>query len=223
MRISRLDGKAKDTRGKGHLQRIRVDDGRQVAPVLAAVVAGIDFAAFRAQEHDLWVVRVELQRPHGPSFREIHPLPVIATVLTPIHPALRADKHRLAVLRVDGNGPHLWRGGHAIGELFPVRSAGALAIEAMGFGTDIDIRFVCHTVSLLSEMALRRSHWCLQLYHARPPLTAPSRSFCTPATAQARSVRTKTPYTRPASVQGFEPDHAVTYQPVSVRDLDFYS
>src|SRR5262249_17968323 len=99
-------------------------------------------------------VRVELQRPHDPSFREVHTLPVVAPVLAPIHPALRTNEHHLAVLWVDGNRPHLWRGRHAVSELFPVRIAGSFAIQTMGFSTGVAILFICHTVFLHSEMAL---------------------------------------------------------------------
>src|SRR5262245_60640107 len=91
----------------------------------------------------------------------MHTLPVVATILAAVNAALRADEQHFRVLRMDGNGPRLRHGGHTVCKLFPVRLTGFLTIQAMGFGTSIDIRFVCHTSSslvyiLLPSTALHR-------------------------------------------------------------------
>jgi hypothetical protein len=93
---------------------------------------------------------VELQRPYGPSFGEVHALPVVAAILATVDAALRADEQHVRVVRMDGNGPRLRRGGHTVRELFPVRITGFLTIQAMGFSTGVDIRFICHTTFLPS-------------------------------------------------------------------------
>src|SRR5215475_7821904 len=67
VRVGGLNCQAQDTCGKSHLHGVRVNDGRQIVPGLATITAGIDFAPFRAEKHDLRVVWMELQRPHGPS------------------------------------------------------------------------------------------------------------------------------------------------------------
>src|SRR5262245_27909303 len=68
VRVGWLNRQAQDACGKGHLHSVQVDDGRQIVPGLATIIAGIDFAPFRAEKHDLRVVWMELQRPYGPSF-----------------------------------------------------------------------------------------------------------------------------------------------------------
>src|SRR5215510_15844210 len=78
----------------------------------------------------------------------MHALPVVATILAAVDAALRADEQHFRVMRMDGNGPRLRHRGHAVRELLPVRITGFLTIQAMGFSTSIDIRFVCHMMFL---------------------------------------------------------------------------
>src|SRR5215510_13773759 len=78
----------------------------------------------------------------------MHALPVVAAILAAVDAALRADEQHFRVVRMDGNGPRLRHRGQAVRELLPVRLTGFLTIQAMGFGTGIDIRFVCHMMFL---------------------------------------------------------------------------
>ena len=83
----------------------------------------------------------------------MHTLPVVATILAAVDAALRADEQHFRVVRMDSNGPRLRHGGHTVRELLPVRLTGLLTIQAMGFSTGVDIRFITLTVPPLREYA----------------------------------------------------------------------
>ena len=138
IRVGSFYADAQNPRGESHLHRIRVGDGRHIIPILTAVLAPVDFAAFGAKKHDAGVGRGELDRPNNPAFRQIHSLPVVAPVNAAVHTPLGAGENRGRVLGMDGDCPDLGGRRQAPSQMFPAVGAGLFAVQPVRFGSYVD-------------------------------------------------------------------------------------
>src|SRR5712692_10339937 len=106
--LVRISREANDAAREPHTYHPRRLDDGETLPTLSAVVAAINGGWRSAEIENLWVLRVEEDRPYNQVLvRKIEAFPMVAAVQAAIRAVLGAHIDDLWVVRMNGDSPHL--------------------------------------------------------------------------------------------------------------------